>query len=122
MFQFPLLQPPVLQSLPELFGALGTLALSAGVLTLGYFFYREFRRDHETGDHQFTWGVGIVVLFVLGIAPGIVGLGLYLTTERGYPVHWLVVFTLVALLVVNVLTYGVTTDPVSAGVARVGIP
>ena len=122
MFQFPFLQLVLLQSLPELFGALGTLALSAGVLTLGYFFYREFRRDHETGDHQFTWGVGIVVLFVLGIGPGIVGLGLYLTTERGYPVHWLVVFTAVALLVVNVLTFGVDATSMSVGGVGTAVP
>lgn len=116
MFQSLHTQFPLLQSLPALFGALGVLALSAAVLTLGYFFYREFRRDHETGDHHFTWGVGIVVLFVLGIAPGLVGLGLYLTTERGYPVHWLVVFAVVAVLVANALTYGVDTSTVSAGV------
>ncbi|WP_136716358.1 hypothetical protein [Halorientalis salina] len=111
------LQFPVspLQSLPELFGALGTLALSAAVLTLAYFFYREFRRDHRTGEHHFTWGVGVVALFLLGIAPGLVGLGLYLTTERGYPVHWLVAFAVVALVVVSALSYGVDTTT-SSGV------
>jgi len=117
---FPRQFPP-LQTLPELFGALGTLALSAAVLTLGYFFYREFRRDHRTDDHNFTWGVGVVVLFLLGIAPGLVGLGLYLTTERGYPVHWLVVFAVVALVVVSVLSYGVDTTT-SAGVVGLLVP
>jgi len=80
------------------------LSLTAAALGLVYFLWRGLRTDHETGQYHFTWGVGVVVLFVLGFAPGLVGLGLYLTVERGYPSYWLVGFVLAALVVLTALS------------------
>jgi hypothetical protein len=71
-------------------------AIAAGIALL-YFLIRGLRQDHETGEYHFTWGVGIVVLFLLGLAPGFVGLGLYLTVERDYPFYWLALCLLVVL-------------------------
>lgn len=76
----------------------------AGAVAGGlYFGVRELRRDHQSGEYHFTWGVGIVVLFLLGFAPGLVGFGLYLTIERGYPVYLFIALLLAALLVLGIL-------------------
>jgi hypothetical protein len=86
------------------------LGVLAAAITLGYFVIRGLRDDHATGDYHFTWGVGVVVLFLLGLAPGFVGLGLYLTVERGYPLYWLVVALVGAVLVLLLVSAGVGTD------------
>lgn len=83
------------------------LAVGSAVVALSYFLFAELRRDHETGQYHFTWGVGVVALFFMGFAPGLVGLGLYLAVERGYPVYWLLALILAATLVVAAIGYGV---------------
>lgn len=82
------------------------LGVLAAVVALIYFLFRELQDDHETGEYHFTWAVGIVALFLMGFGPGLVGLGLYLTIERGYPLYWLVVGLLVAFLIVAILGFG----------------
>lgn len=91
--------------IPELY-ALGVVTV---VLGFFYWVYREFRVDYETGEYHFTWGVGVVALFAMGFAPGLVGVGLYLTAERGYPIHWLFASVVASLLLIGLLTYGVDT-------------
>ncbi|MCU4740973.1 hypothetical protein OB955_13265 [Halobacteria archaeon AArc-m2/3/4] len=83
------------------------LGVAAAFAALVYFLFRGLQQDHETGEYHFTWAVGIVALFLLGFAPGIVGFGLYLTVERGYPIHWLVVCLLVVFVVLAILGLGV---------------
>jgi len=84
------------------------LSLTGVALGIVYFLWRGLKSDHETGEYHFTWAVGVVVLFVLGFAPGLVGIGLYLTVERGYPSYWLIGFVLAALVVLIAL--GASTD------------
>jgi len=62
----------------------GGLAAFAGIF---YFVWAGLKRDHATGEYDFTWGVAIVALFLMGFAPGLVGVGLYLTIDRGYPLY-----------------------------------
>jgi len=83
------------------------LALVSATLGLVYFLWVGLREDHQTGDYHFTWGVGVVALFLLGFAPGLVGLGLYLTVEHGYPVYWLLVLGLAAFVVIAAAGAGV---------------
>jgi hypothetical protein len=99
-----------LLGLPPWLFVLGFLAAVAVIL---YFVVRELKTDHATGEYNFTWGLGIVVLFLLGFAPGLVGLGLYLTVERGFPFHWLVAFVVTALAVVGAVGYGVQVTAVA---------
>jgi len=82
---------------PGLLIPLLVLGAVAAVVALLYFLVRGLQQDHETGEYHFTWGVGIVVLFLLGLAPGFIGLGLYLTIERGLPLYWLALCLLVVL-------------------------
>lgn len=85
------------------------LGIVAAVVALAYFVLSGLRRDHATGDYHFTWGVGIVLLFLLGFVPGIVGLGLYLTVEKHYPIYWLVFCLLVGGSILLVAGTGVNT-------------
>lgn len=96
--------------------------VAAAVATL-YFLFRGLRQDHSTGEYHFTWGVGIVVLFLLGLAPGFVGVGLYLTVERNYPFYWLAlcVLVVVAILVVTGTALDTAVQPSAAGVPAPGI-
>jgi hypothetical protein len=96
-----------------------TLSLLAAVAGLLYFLVSGLRADHETGEYRFTWGIGVVVLFLLGFAPGLVGLGLYLTVERNYPVYWLVAFVAGSLVVVTLVSYGVQTTTVAESASNV---
>jgi len=96
------------------------LGVVAAVIALSYFLFRGLQQDHETGEYHFTWGVGIVVLFVLGLAPGFVGLGLYLTVQKGYPFYWLVLFLLIGLVIVAIGLSAVTTVSPTAGSAVFG--
>ena len=96
------------------------LGVVAAVVGFAYLVYRELRADHETGEYQFTWGVGIVTLFLFGFAPGLVGLGLYATVERGYPIHWLFASVVASLLLVGVVGYGVSTTTTTTTVETVG--
>lgn len=93
------------------------LGAVAAVFALSYFLFRGLQQDHETGEYHFTWGIGIVVLFVLGLAPGFVGLGLYLTVEKDYPFYWLVLFLLIGLVIVAIGLSAVTTVSPMAGSA-----
>lgn len=96
------------------------LGVAAALVGFVYLVYRELRADYETGEYQFTWGVGIVTLFLLGFAPGLVGLGLYVTVERGYPIHWLFASVVASLLVIGVVAYGVNTTTTTTTVETVG--
>lgn len=96
---------------------LGAVAASIALL---YFLVRGLQQDHETGEYHFTWGVGIVVLFLLGLAPGIVGLGLYLTVEKDYPFYWLVLCLLVVLGLGAIGLSAVTGISTTTGSAVVG--
>ena len=89
------------------------LGLLAAVVAVLYFVVRELEHDHATGDYHFTWGLGIVSLFLLGFAPGLVGVGLYLTVEREFPLHWLVGFVVIALVVIAAVGYGVQVTAVA---------
>lgn len=101
-------------------GPLLVFAVVAAAIALLYFLIQGLRRDHETGEYHFTWGVGIVVLFLLGLAPGFVGLGLYLTVEREYPVYWLAL-CLLAAVVLGAVGLAVVTDVATATIpAQVG--
>jgi len=99
---------------------LGVLGVLAGVSAFAYFLFRGMQSDHETGEYHFTWGVGVVVLFLLGLAPGFVGVGLYLTVERGYPTYWLVacLLVVVAILVLAGLGAGSVATPAASLIAR----
>lgn len=104
-------------SVSELLLFLGIVAATiVGVV----FIYRGVSRDHKVGKYHFSWAVGLVLLFLLGFAPGLVGLGLYLTVERKYPPK--VMFALVGatLLLVFVLGAAVFTDAADATPAIVG--
>ncbi|MFC7140980.1 hypothetical protein ACFQMA_14240 [Halosimplex aquaticum] len=90
------------------------LAVVSAVVALAYFLLRGLRDDHATGQYHFTWGVGVVALFLMGFAPGLVGLGLYLAVECGYPVYWLLGLVVAALLVVTALSYGVDVSTAAA--------
>ncbi|AHG05262.1 hypothetical protein HALDL1_09245 [Halobacterium sp. DL1] len=93
----------------ELPSSVFLLGALAAFLTLAYFVVRGLQADHATGDYHFTWGVGIVVLFLSGLVPGFVGVGLYLTVERGYPLYWLVLCLLVGLGILAAIGASVTT-------------
>jgi hypothetical protein len=86
------------------------LAFLSAVVGLGYFLFSGLRSDHATGDYHFTWGIGVVLLFLMGFAPGLVGLGLYLTVERGFPTYWLVSLVVLALVVLTLVSLGVETS------------
>lgn len=87
---------PVLAELPN---SLFWLGLIAAIVALLYFVTRGLQQDHTTGDYHFTWGVGVVMLFLLGLVPGFVGVGLYLTIEKQYPIQWLVLCLSIAIAV-----------------------
>lgn len=91
---------------------LAILGIGGAIVGLTYFVYRGLREDHETGEYEFTWGVAVVVLFLMGFAPGLVGVGLYLVVERGYPAHWAwiaVVLAVVLLVAVASISLSVAT-------------
>lgn len=94
-------------------GILNTLFLLgvvAAILSLIYFVLRGLQQDHRTGEYHFTWGVGIVALFLMGLAPGVVGLGLYLTIEKRYPIYWLVLCLLLVAGIVGFAGIGLYTE------------
>lgn len=105
---------------PGMLNTLLVLGVVAAVIALIYFLFRGLQQDHETGEYHFTWGVGVVVLFLLGLAPGFVGLGLYLTIEKNYPSYWLALCLLVALVIVAVGLPAVTDVSTTAGSAVFG--
>lgn len=86
------------------------LGLITAALALTYFVLRGLQQDHQTSEYHFTWGVGIVVLFLLGFAPGFIGLGLYLTVEKHYPIYWLVLCLFVVIFILLITGTGVFTD------------
>lgn len=90
------------------------LGFVAAIATLAYFLYRGLRTDHETGEYAFTWGVGVVVLFLMGFAPGLVGAGLYFVVERGYPAHWAWLGIVFGLAVVVVAGYAFSAGTLTA--------
>lgn len=105
---------------PGILPTLLALGVVAAVVALVYFLFRGLQQDHETGEYHFTWGVGVVVLFLLGLAPGFVGLGLYLTVERGYPLYWLVLCLLVVLVIGAIGLSAVTGASAGTGSAVFG--
>ena len=95
---------------PEILNLLFILGVVAAVIALIYFLFRGLQQDHETGEYHFTWGVGIVLLFLLGLAPGFVGLGLYLIVEKGYPLYWLFICLLIVLVILVAISLPVVTE------------
>jgi len=77
-----------------LIGVVGITALSL----LAYWLQQA--RDMMTpssGDYTVAWVLGCGALIVMGGAPGIVGLGLYLTVERDLAIDVLLVLTTAAV-------------------------
>lgn len=95
--------------------ALLILGVIGALLAVGYFVFRGLQQDHSTGEYHFTWGVSIVVLFLLGLLPGIVGGGLYLTVEKGYPLYWLILCLVIVSGLVILAGASLSTD-IEAGV------
>lgn len=98
-------------------GSLFLYGIVGALVAATYFVVRGLQSDHATGDYRFTWGVGIVALFLMGFAPGVVGVGLYLTVEANYPLYWLVLCLLVAFTVVAVAGAAVYTGTETGVVA-----
>lgn len=48
---------------------------------------------------------------MLGLAPGVVGLGLYLTVERQYPLYWLVLCLFAVVLLLVIVGFGAYSTP-----------
>ena len=80
---------------------LGVLFLAAATIT--YLMFRITKDEHETREYAWTWAIAIGILFFMGIGPALVGLGLYLTIERGYPFYWLLLFAAVGLIIAGIL-------------------
>ncbi len=105
---------------------LGTAAL-LGLLFVGgalvaWTVFRVTRHEHESKEYAWTWAIGIGILFLMGVGPALVGIGLYLAIERGYPLYWLLAFAAVGFIVAGVLaimgfaTYaGTSTEITSTG-------
>ena len=83
---------------PEILNLLFILGVVAAVIALIYFLFRGLQQDHETGEYHFTWGVGIV------------GLGLYLIVEKGYPFYWLFICLLIVLVILVAISLPVATE------------
>lgn len=81
---------------------LGGLAALFGI---GYFLYREVHAGDATTDNEFTWAVAIVLLFLHGVAPGLIATGLYGVVEREFSARWML-GSLVAALVVTLVLAG----------------
>ncbi len=103
-------------------GILLFVGLFAAVLVLIYFVFRHLQRDHQTGEYHFTWAIGIVALFLLGFAPGFIGLGLYLTIEKGYPLYWLVVCLFVVLAISVFAGFGLYAVSVPESTVLASVP
>ena len=77
-----------------LFGVVGLTALCL----LGYWVRRaRATMTPPSGDHTVAWILGCGALVVMGGAPGIVGLGLYLTVERDLTIDTLFVLATLAI-------------------------
>lgn len=76
---------------------LGVLVLGAAVVT--YTMFRVAQAEHESREYAWTWAIGVGVLFLMGIGPALVGVGLYLAIERGYPLYWLLALAAVGIVV-----------------------
>ena len=94
---------------------LGALFLAAA--SVAYLMFRVTKEEHETREYAWTWAIAIGILFFMGIGPALVGVGLYLAVERGYPFYWLLLFAAGGLVIGGILAvvglglYGFT-DPV----------
>lgn len=91
-----------------LVGMIGWNVLVLGVLILGaaavtYTMFRVAQDEHESREYAWTWAIGIGVLFLMGIGPALVGVGLYLAIERGYPLYWLLALAAAGIVVAGVL-------------------
>lgn len=105
--------------------ALAVLGFGGALVGLAYFVYRGLQTDHETGDYEFTWGVAVVLLFLMGFGPGLVGAGLYLVVERDYPAHWAWLGIVLGLGVLVVAGYAFSTGTLtyeSGAAAREALP
>ena len=80
---------------------LGVLFLAAALVA--YLMFRITREEHETRAYAWTWAIAIGILFFMGIGPALVGIGLYLTIERGYPFYWLLLFAAIGLVIAGIL-------------------
>ncbi|SNR25505.1 hypothetical protein [Halorubrum vacuolatum] len=80
---------------------LAALTLAAAAVT--YVMFQLTREEHESREYAWTWAIAIGILFLMGIGPALVGIGLYLTIERGYPLYWLLALAAVGIIVAGVL-------------------
>ncbi len=85
------------------------IALLVGSIVAGYFTYQITKREHEAREYAVTWALGIGALFLMGIGPAAVGIGLYLTVERNYPLYWLLALAVAGLLALLGLGMAVST-------------
>ncbi len=88
--------------------AVGPSALALALLalvgaTVSYAMFQVTREEHESREYAWTWAIAIGVLFLMGIGPALVGIGLYLTVERDYPLYWLLALAAVGIIVAGVL-------------------
>ena len=79
------------------------VALTLAAAAVSYVMFRVTREEHESREYAWTWAIAIGVLFLMGIGPALVGIGLYLTVERDYPLYWLLALAAVGILVAGVL-------------------
>ena len=79
----------------------GVLFLAAALTA--YLMFRITEAEHETREYAWTWAIAIGILFLMGVGPALVGIGLYLTVERGYPFYWLLLFAAVGFVIAGVL-------------------
>lgn len=89
--------------------AVVAISLLVGSVLIGYLTYKITKREHEDREYALTWAIGIGFLFLMGIGPAAVGIGLYLTVERNYPLYWLLALAVAGLLASVGLTLAVTT-------------
>lgn len=89
--------------------AVVALVLLVGSVVAAFLTYQVTKREHEAREYAITWALGIAVLFLMGIGPAAVGVGLYVTVERDYPMYWLLALAVSGLLAVVGLTLSVST-------------
>lgn len=82
--------------------ALVLAVLVFGATAVAYTMFRITQAEHESREYAWTWAIGIGLLFLMGIGPALVGIGLYLAVERGYPLYWLLAFAVVGLIIAGV--------------------
>jgi hypothetical protein len=102
-------RPALLQSLPG--DPAVMLALTVVAVLASAAVFRDARsRCACTDDHAFAWSFAVGLCCLLGVAPGLVALGLFGTVEREMSPTLLVVAALAAAAVVIAFSTVVTVD------------